>query len=660
MVTRGSRKKEIEGCIRGVTVVSLRLRMVYENKPGRIEGTRWLQFLFERRRIVSRGIVIAVVFAVLVGLCGSAVGDAQQAGGPEPGDETAEVSHDVVLAWKPGDYAASHDVYLGTDYNDVNDAATDSALFMGNYDVNSFDPCGLELDTIYYWRVDEVNDTNTWKGTVWEFTVADNIIIDDFESYGPNEPNILDTWIDGRNNDTGSLIFPGFAPGDPVQSGAGSMKFQYDNSVFKDPGYYSEVELPFVGGMDWTHDGVKLLRLYFYGDPDNSAIPSLDDLYVGIYDGNSFFQVTYYSYYYDLSDIQEAEWHEWGIPTSDFVGASLSNVESLYIGFGDRTGSVAPWGWPEPGGTGVVYFDDIRLYRPWCVPQLGPDYDWSGNCIVDLADVGIIADEWLKTDAVLDVEAPRVGPVAHWELDDGSGTTATDSTANNNDGTLEGSTSWVAGHIGTGAVEFGGDDARIRVLHSTELMPASTVSVTAWIYPTAAPPYFARVVAKGIDAGDWEAYCMLFSDEQEVFWTIRDLNHWNYAVGSSDLDLNEWTHVAGTYNGDALKLYINGQLDAEDTTGGLAILQDANDLSIGNRSDLDNRAFIGTIDDVRVYDYALPPEAVAYIATQGTGYVPLDSQVNIYDEEDLGKKAVNFRDLAKFMGSWLKEKLWPW
>jgi hypothetical protein len=93
----------------------------------------------------------------------------QKASVPNPVNGAAGVSPDIVLHWSPGKDAASHDVYLGTNYNDVNDADVGSPEYMGNFDVNSYDPGGLEEDTFYYWRIDEVNDPNLWKGDVWSF-----------------------------------------------------------------------------------------------------------------------------------------------------------------------------------------------------------------------------------------------------------------------------------------------------------------------------------------------------------------------------------------------------------------------------------------------------------------------------------------------------------
>ncbi|UCF42271.1 MAG: LamG domain-containing protein, partial [Planctomycetota bacterium] len=96
---------------------------------------------------------------------------------PEPVDGASGVEPNVVLSWSPGTWAADfngHDVYFGTDYTDVNEATTVSAEYMGNQDTNSwatanYDPCGLKDGTWYYWRIDEVNGPNTWKGDVWSF-----------------------------------------------------------------------------------------------------------------------------------------------------------------------------------------------------------------------------------------------------------------------------------------------------------------------------------------------------------------------------------------------------------------------------------------------------------------------------------------------------------
>ncbi|HUV40356.1 MAG TPA: LamG domain-containing protein, partial [Sedimentisphaerales bacterium] len=92
------------------------------------------------------------------------------ASSPNPADEATNVGTTVVLSWTPGEYAGSHDVYLGTSYNSVADANYSSSEYKGNFDTNSYDPNGLGYSTTYYWAVDEVNDTSLWVGDVWSFT----------------------------------------------------------------------------------------------------------------------------------------------------------------------------------------------------------------------------------------------------------------------------------------------------------------------------------------------------------------------------------------------------------------------------------------------------------------------------------------------------------
>ncbi|MBN2315620.1 MAG: hypothetical protein JXM79_16955, partial [Sedimentisphaerales bacterium] len=86
----------------------------------------------------------------------------EQAQNPSPRNmSTADrTANGPILTWEPGIYAASHDVYFGTDPNAVRDAEnmTPSAEFKGNQVLTSYDPGVLELDQTYYWRIDEVNE----------------------------------------------------------------------------------------------------------------------------------------------------------------------------------------------------------------------------------------------------------------------------------------------------------------------------------------------------------------------------------------------------------------------------------------------------------------------------------------------------------------------
>ncbi|MBN2317298.1 MAG: hypothetical protein JXM79_25470, partial [Sedimentisphaerales bacterium] len=94
---------------------------------------------------------------------------------PDPADGAIHPATWITLSWKEGDFAVSHDVYLGDDFDDVNNATNESDVFRGNqadtFYVAGFPgfayPDGLVPGTTYYWRIDEVNDANTaspWKG----------------------------------------------------------------------------------------------------------------------------------------------------------------------------------------------------------------------------------------------------------------------------------------------------------------------------------------------------------------------------------------------------------------------------------------------------------------------------------------------------------------
>ncbi len=100
---------------------------------------------------------------------------------PLPLDGGEEVPVDANLEWKAGDYADTHDVYFSMDFNDVNDANKSNpldVLVSEDQSTTTYDPPGsLELSTTYYWRVDEVNDANIWKGKVWSFTTHVPVVI---------------------------------------------------------------------------------------------------------------------------------------------------------------------------------------------------------------------------------------------------------------------------------------------------------------------------------------------------------------------------------------------------------------------------------------------------------------------------------------------------
>lgn len=96
------------------------------------------------------------------------------AASPVPESGTLDVSRETDLSWGSGEYAVQHDIYLASDFDDVNEATTADAAYQGRQDLNSFDPGILTLGETYYWRVDEVNsppDSTVYQGPIWNFEV---------------------------------------------------------------------------------------------------------------------------------------------------------------------------------------------------------------------------------------------------------------------------------------------------------------------------------------------------------------------------------------------------------------------------------------------------------------------------------------------------------
>jgi len=251
---------------------------------------------------------------------------------PEPADAATEVDVTPALTWRAGREAASHEVYLGTDEA----AVIDGTALVGTVTQNSYTADNLALDTMYYWKVTEVNEAeviSTWEGSVWSFSTQPYIVVDDFEAYNDDDNVIYETWIDGWINETGStvgyLVEP-FAEQTIVNSGKQSMPLFYDNVGVAT----SEVDLSL--NQDWTAHGVQSLAISFYGDVDNSG----GQLYVKI-NGTKVGAGA-------AIDLTLASWQVW---TIDLVatGANLSNVTQLTIGV------------EGAGANGVLYVDDVRL-----------------------------------------------------------------------------------------------------------------------------------------------------------------------------------------------------------------------------------------------------------------------------------------------------------
>ena len=203
------------------------------------------------------------------------------------------------LTWSPGDMASEHDVYFGTDKAAVVDANTSTPeIYRGRQNTTTYMPEGVEWGGgPYYWRIDQYNTDGTISiGRIWSFTVADFILVEDFESYDAGDDQIWYSWHDGlgygvagtdpffAGNGTGSAVgdenTASFTEETIVHGGGKSMPFSYNNNK---QGYskYSEAELTITAPRDWTEGGVDQVSLWFRGNP--GSVGSFTEAPVGTY-----------------------------------------------------------------------------------------------------------------------------------------------------------------------------------------------------------------------------------------------------------------------------------------------------------------------------------------------------------------------------------------
>jgi hypothetical protein len=578
-----------------------------------------------------------------------------------------------VLSWSPGEYVATHDVYLGTDKDAVAKAdRTTAGVYKGSQTKTSFDPGVLDLGRTYYWRVDEVNDNavghpgSPWKGEVWAFTVAEYLAVDDMESYGtadtPGSPSpvgsrIWYTWKDGEGwtnpskvagNGSGSVVDPNRTL---IHGGTQSLKIFYDNSgtnLFGNPkAYYSEVAAStsdLAIGQDWTQAGVKSLSLWFYGPATNDA-NATERLYVKLNQSRI-------AYSGPLIYMQDAKWHEWNIDLSR-MGVNLTAVTSVSVGLGDPAGT-------QPGGSGILYVDDIRLYIPRCLPTFAtPAGDLDGDCDVDFADLRVMATDWLMQDSK------------------GVGT----------DGALMGFTSntaqWVADAARGRVLQLDGvddwvnlDDAMFGSFHNR--------TIAMWVKVAEFPDTYPYVFSfQNAASAPYRIYFRTHGTDSIRMHFVEDYSP-DFKVGA-----DTWHHVAfvlrdtddglctGEYYGDGVLI---GKLPGRPRHTGAAKA-----VSIGCFGDGTGPFAKASYDDFRVYGKALSAAEVQSLS-QGTGPTsplmvqykfdetsglaaknssttsfarPLLSAAEIWSAEADGSKSVNLKDFSVLGAAWGQTQLWP-
>lgn len=208
------------------------------------------------------------------------------------------------------------------------------------------------------------------------------------------------------------------------------------------------------------------------------------------------------------------------------------------------------------------------------------------------------------------------GLVGWWKFEEGTGTTAADTTANANTGTLNGPPTWsndIPNALGsTGSLEFDGSSGTITVpgfVPDTIIGDGNPVSIAYWVNPTDIAQQMH--VGTSSDTGN-RFYSEQFARAGAIYAHWGFGNSQNSTTSTAELTAGEWNHVVITYDGTNATSYLNGtQMDTQAigtaknfSNGGLTI-------GVFAASSL---YFDGNIDDVRIYNRVLSPEEIAKIA----------------------------------------------
>ena len=248
---------------------------------------------------------------------------------------------------------------------------------------------------------------------------------------------------------------------------------------------------------------------------------------------------------------------------------------------------------PAAHGT-VAIIDSGNSLR--YTPAAGYDGDDSFTYTISDGQGGV--DTARVTVTVLPNRAASL--VAAYNFNEGTGTTVTDRSGHSNTGTTRGTTWTTAGKFG-GALVFNGTDAWVTVADAASLRLTTAMTLAAWVFPTTTTGKRDILLKEGTNVDIYNLYARNEHGQPESNVFVGGTNR--IAQGGGGLAANVWTHVAGTYDGATLRLFLNGVQVASTTVSG-AVATSTGPLRIGGNS-IWGEFFQGRIDEVRIYNDVL-------------------------------------------------------
>lgn len=258
-----------------------------------------------------------------------------------------------------------------------------------------------------------------------------------------------------------------------------------------------------------------------------------------------------------------------------------------------------------PGSPCIDRGDPLRTIDP-------NEVDLDGNARINNGIVDMGAYEYLATPML----------TAHWKLDEVAGMTTVDS-AGDNHGALAGDPVWMPteGRI-EGALSFDGAGDYVDCGNDGVFNIRNAITVSAWVKVEAFTTSWQAIVTKGDSS--WRLQGVGMDDapgtlEFACSGVSVPYTEWGNILGNVRVDDGQWHHAAGVYDGSTISLYVDGVLDVTSVASGHIAVNNFNVL-IGENAEQRGRFWLGQIDDVRIYNYALNQYEIAQLANPSTVY----------------------------------------
>ncbi len=228
---------------------------------------------------------------------------------------------------------------------------------------------------------------------------------------------------------------------------------------------------------------------------------------------------------------------------------------------------------------------------------------------------------------------------ALWLFDEGKGDEINDTSGNENHGKFMGDLKWVDGKFGK-ALEFDGATSIIDCGkgESTDFMGKTNLSITAWVKSNVKNMASGMIVWKALGCSTWAQYGFGVGAIEAVSAPTNKLNFYyrktngdasEIVIDDSDIPIDEWVHVAGTYDGKELSLYMNGDLVATQDSDGTPWASQEN-VYIGGDAGCGIRyVWSGVMDELIIFNVTLPQDDVASLMRGYVGSMSISPQDRI-------------------------------